>query len=246
MLRRQLLAALVAAATVGPAAAGSVVLTWAEVLQNTDGTPITDLAGYRVRWGCATAGDYPNERTILYPGLRSLYIGALPSTGTCYFTLHALNTGRVEISGVPLQTSIESAPAIPAQKAMNAAEPVKPYTRSVDWVAGTGVAPLEVRQAARLIVGFVGDPLVIRTNATSNPTRAELRATFVQSGEKLLSSWAGAQGTWAAPFAGLWELEVRSCNGPAASTCGDWRNAREDNSVFLFKLKAPQGGGIDP
>ncbi|UCE70749.1 MAG: fibronectin type III domain-containing protein [Nitrospiraceae bacterium] len=43
-----------------PAAAGSVTLSWSAPEKNVDGTPLVDLAGYRVYYG-RTSSDYANS-----------------------------------------------------------------------------------------------------------------------------------------------------------------------------------------
>lgn len=237
------LSILVALAIAGPVAAGSAVLDWTPPVLNTDGTPLTDLAGFRVSWGCNGSGSYAWERVILQPNLRSFVIEDLPNTGTCYFRVNAVNSGRVNVVNVPSTTSAESAPSNEASKAMNANPPRLPYTRNVAFAPGPGAPALEVLPPARLRIAFAGDPLVFSRDATSSPTRAELRAEFLQSGEQIVVPFTTATVTWAPPFAGLWSLSLRSCN---ANGCGEFRNALEDGALFFFKVKPPTGGGIDP
>ncbi len=40
---------------------GTATLSWTPPTQNTDGSPLTDLAGYRVYWG-TSSGNYPELR----------------------------------------------------------------------------------------------------------------------------------------------------------------------------------------
>lgn len=237
------LTALVALAIAGPVAAGSVLLQWTPPTTNTDATPLTDLAGYRIRWGCNGSGNWDQERVVLWPNLRSFYLDTLPNTGTCYFTVQAINSGRVPTATVPSWTSESSIPSNEGSKVMNANPPALPYTRAVPFAPGAGAPALQTLQPARLRVGFAGDPLVIQRDATSSPTRAELRAEFVQSGEQTVVPFTASSVTWVPPFAGLWSLSMRSCN---ATGCGDWRNALEDGALFFFKVKPPTGGGIEP
>lgn len=41
-----------------------VTLSWTAPSTNTDGTPLTNLAGYKVYWGTTQGGPYPNSVTI--------------------------------------------------------------------------------------------------------------------------------------------------------------------------------------
>jgi hypothetical protein len=75
-------------------ASGSATLSWTPPTTNTNGSPLTDLAGYRVRWG-TTAGNYPNSVTLNNPGLTSYVVGSLVP-GTYYFVVTALNSAGVE------------------------------------------------------------------------------------------------------------------------------------------------------
>jgi len=76
------------------ALAGSVTLTWTPPTQNTDGTELTDLAGYRLYWG-TSSGNYPSSVTIDNPGVTSYVLDGL-AAGTYYFAATAFNTAGVE------------------------------------------------------------------------------------------------------------------------------------------------------
>jgi hypothetical protein len=72
----------------------SVTLAWAAPTQNEDGTVLTDLVGYRIRYG-ETSGAYTTVISLTNPGLASYYIeGLVPST--YYFVISALNSKGVE------------------------------------------------------------------------------------------------------------------------------------------------------
>jgi hypothetical protein len=75
-------------------AIGSATLTWNPPTHNTDGTPLTDLAGYKVYWGTAQ-GSYPNSVTLNNPGL-STYVVEQLTPATWYFVLSAVNSAGVE------------------------------------------------------------------------------------------------------------------------------------------------------
>ena len=55
---------------------------------------MTNLAGYRVRWG-TTAGNFPNSVTLNNPGLTSYVVGSLVP-GIYFFVVTALNSAGVE------------------------------------------------------------------------------------------------------------------------------------------------------
>ena len=73
---------------------GTATLSWTAPTQNEDGTPLTDLAGYKLYWG-TTPGNYPNSVTIDNPGLTTFVVENLVS-GTYEFVATAFNTSGVE------------------------------------------------------------------------------------------------------------------------------------------------------
>jgi putative Ig domain-containing protein len=76
-------------------ATGSALLTWVPPTQNTDGTPLVNLNGYKVYWG-TTQGNYPNAVTLDdQPGLASYVVDNL-TPGTYFFVVTALNALGVE------------------------------------------------------------------------------------------------------------------------------------------------------
>jgi hypothetical protein len=82
--------------TVQAVATGSATLTWTPPTQNTDGSPLTDLAGYKIYWG-TSQGSYSNSVTLNNPGLASYVVTNLVS-GTYYFVATAINSQGVESS----------------------------------------------------------------------------------------------------------------------------------------------------
>jgi hypothetical protein len=73
---------------------GSVTLSWTAPTQNADGTPLTDLAGYRILYGNTSGGPYNRTATVSNPGVTSYVINQL-SPGTYYFVARALdNSGN--------------------------------------------------------------------------------------------------------------------------------------------------------
>ncbi|HEY3515780.1 MAG TPA: putative Ig domain-containing protein, partial [Gammaproteobacteria bacterium] len=83
---------------------GSATLSWVPPTTNTDGSPLTNLAGYKVYWG-PSPGNYPNSTTLANPGLTSYVVSNL-SPGTYYFVATAYNSAGVEsaFSGVGSKT----------------------------------------------------------------------------------------------------------------------------------------------
>ncbi len=75
-------------------AMGSATLTWTPPTRNTDGSTLTNLAGYKVYWG-RTQGSYTNSVTVNNPGLATYVIDQLTS-GRWYFAVSAMAVGGAE------------------------------------------------------------------------------------------------------------------------------------------------------
>ena len=75
-------------------ATGSALLTWTPPTQNTDGSPLNDLAGYKIYWG-QTPGSYSNSVTVNNPGLSSYVVDQL-TPATWYFVATAINSKGIE------------------------------------------------------------------------------------------------------------------------------------------------------
>ena len=71
-------------------ATGSATLSWTSPTTNSDGSPLTNLAGYKIYWGPA-AGNYPNSATLTNPGLTSYVVSNLVP-GTYFFVATAVNS----------------------------------------------------------------------------------------------------------------------------------------------------------
>jgi hypothetical protein len=82
--------------TVQQAANGSAALSWTAPTTRTDGSPLTNLAGYRLRYG-NSSGNYPNTITISNPTVTSFVVSNL-SSGTWYFVLAAYDSAGLESS----------------------------------------------------------------------------------------------------------------------------------------------------
>jgi hypothetical protein len=79
-----------------PAPAGTATLSWVPPTQNVDGTPLTNLAGYRVVYGQSSA-DLTSSLNIPNPGITTAMIESLAS-GTWYFAIKAYTTDSIESS----------------------------------------------------------------------------------------------------------------------------------------------------
>lgn len=73
---------------------GCVDLTWTAPTQNTDGSELTDLAGFKIYYG-TVSGTYDQSVTIDSPTADNYSVCQL-STGTWYFVATAYNTSGIE------------------------------------------------------------------------------------------------------------------------------------------------------
>jgi hypothetical protein len=86
-------------------AMGSATLSWQAPTTRTDGSPLTNLAGYRIRYG-TSSGNYPNLIGIPNGGLTSAVIENLPPS-TYYFVISAYDTTGVEsVNSSPVSKTI--------------------------------------------------------------------------------------------------------------------------------------------
>lgn len=81
---------------VSQSAMGFATVSWLPPTQNTNGTPLTDLSGYRIDYGRDVA-DLDQSIAIDNPGITSYVVEHL-SAGTWYFVVIALNRQSVESS----------------------------------------------------------------------------------------------------------------------------------------------------
>lgn len=75
--------------TVGESTDNLVTLSWPIPVENEDGTPLTDLVGYRIRYG-SKPGNYTNSIDLDDPWMTSYTIAGLAS-GSYYFVSTAYN-----------------------------------------------------------------------------------------------------------------------------------------------------------
>jgi hypothetical protein len=88
------------------ASLGAASLSWLPPTTRTDGSPLTNLDGYRIRYGTAV-GSYPNLVEVTNQSLTSAVVSNLPPA-TYYFVVSAYDT-----------TGAESANSSPASKTIN-------------------------------------------------------------------------------------------------------------------------------
>ncbi|HEY8549724.1 MAG TPA: putative Ig domain-containing protein [Vicinamibacterales bacterium] len=75
-------------------ASGTAVLTWTPPLQRTDGSPLNDLAGFKIYWGTAP-DNYLDSVTIDNPGITTYVVENL-APAVWYFVATAYDSEGVE------------------------------------------------------------------------------------------------------------------------------------------------------
>ncbi len=80
--------------TVNQVSLGSATLNWTPPTQNTDGSVLSDLAGFKIYYG-TSLGNYPNQITINNPGVTTYVVDNL-SPITWYFVATSFNSSGVE------------------------------------------------------------------------------------------------------------------------------------------------------
>jgi hypothetical protein len=84
----------IAVAAAAAPTAGSATLSWYKPTQNTDGTPLTNLAGYVIRYGTSAAA-LNSQISLGSPDSTDVEISNL-SAGNWYFEVASINTSNVE------------------------------------------------------------------------------------------------------------------------------------------------------
>ena len=80
------------AITVAATQTASVTLSWVAPTTNTDGTPLTELTGYRVSYGTAS-GQYTQDLSVPSPSITSVVVEGLGIGRTWYFAIKAVASG---------------------------------------------------------------------------------------------------------------------------------------------------------
>jgi hypothetical protein len=82
----------------------SITLSWSAPTQNSDGTPLTDLAGYTLHYG-TTSQDYTGTIQVTSPATTSYVVSdATFPAGTYYFAISSYNSLQVSS---PLSSEIQ-------------------------------------------------------------------------------------------------------------------------------------------
>ena len=80
--------------SVAPRGDGTALISWTPPMENTDGSTLTDLAGYRIRYG-TSPGSYSETITINGSGLTSYLVENL-GVSDWYFVMTAFNSSGLE------------------------------------------------------------------------------------------------------------------------------------------------------
>ena len=72
----------------------STTLSWTPPMQNSDGSPLTDLAGYKIYYG-NESGNYHASIEINNPGI-AIYVVEYLTPNTYFFVITAINSSGVE------------------------------------------------------------------------------------------------------------------------------------------------------
>jgi hypothetical protein len=90
----------------GAPGTGSATLTWTPVTQNTDGTLLTNLAGYKIHYG-ASPGELNTVVVLADPQQTTSLVDNL-TPGTWYFTVAAYTSSGVD--GLPSNVAQKTIP----------------------------------------------------------------------------------------------------------------------------------------
>ena len=80
--------------TVSQSALGNITLSWAAPTENSDGSPLTDLAGYKIYYG-KSSGIYDHEIRVDNPGVTTHVVENLVPD-TYFFAATSFNSAGVE------------------------------------------------------------------------------------------------------------------------------------------------------
>jgi hypothetical protein len=109
---------------------GTATVRWTAPTRNSDGTTLTDLAGFKVLYG-TSASALTNTKTINDKAATSTSIGSL-GQGTWYFTMRAVNSRGVESDNAAIQ-----------QKTIAGASAAKTVNITISGSSGGGTTSLK-------------------------------------------------------------------------------------------------------
>ena len=110
------------------ASAGDATLTWTAPTTRADGSPLTNLAGFRIRYGTAI-GSYPNVVQVPGASVTTFLVPNLTGGVTYFFVMSAYDAN-----------GIESANTSSVSKAIPISPPNPPTNVVVSQVSGVNVA----------------------------------------------------------------------------------------------------------
>jgi hypothetical protein len=143
-----LTALLLAAHAAAQPPARPVTLTWTAPTQNTDGTPLTNLAGFRVYWG-TQRGAYPISASVPSPDVTTYIVSGLTPGVRYYFVATARNASGVESAFSNEATAVAAADEPAPPTGLTTPTPDLPVyapflTRNAQSMIQVGVAPAGV------------------------------------------------------------------------------------------------------
>lgn len=129
-MRSVLLGALCISCSTSWAQSGTANLSWTPPTLNTDGSPLVDLASYRVSWACGTS---PAQILSIPSPASTHQLSGLPDGVTCRFMVAAVNA-----AGVVSAWSNEATKVMPGGLAPPA-DPTQPVV--ITWTQSTEPPP---------------------------------------------------------------------------------------------------------
>lgn len=139
-----------------PGTAQGVTLEWEPPTQNTNGTPLTNLAGYRVRYGSSPSA-LSQSVAVSQASATGTVISSL-TAGTWHFSVHAVTAGGAESVGSnPVSATTTSVPRTGTGSATHTVNPV-PRPPSDVTVRTTDQVAYQIRQNSdgKLVASRIG------------------------------------------------------------------------------------------
>jgi fibronectin type III domain protein len=209
---------------------GSMSLTWEPPTENTDGSPLTDLAGFRLYLG-TQQGIYPSNVTLSDPGLRAYSVQQL-LPATWYTVIAARNAAGLESEYSNVASKVVTSSPVTTTRSVTVTVAAAPPPPATDiQTGGTFTTLTTVRRY------FVGDSVPITTPAVAGATRYEWEIEHVDNRIVDARSSTTPSTTWTPSRAGLFVARVRPCN---ATGCAAWLSTVDRGYVAHAWLRAPQ------
>ncbi|HEY6924883.1 MAG TPA: putative Ig domain-containing protein [Steroidobacteraceae bacterium] len=89
----------------GPRTTGSATLSWQPPTRKTDGSTLTNLAGYHISYG-TTPGNLPITINVTNPGVTRYVVGGLDSATTWYFEMTAYDKNGMQSPPTPIASIV--------------------------------------------------------------------------------------------------------------------------------------------